>query len=76
MKTRACFAPAKRAHAAMRRHTDRAPNWMFCEPKHYRPSAILGEQSRCPARRDKRNDAIESAITVAIELRLNMPNSA
>lgn len=34
-----------RASAAVRLHTER-PNWMFCESKHYRPSAILMRQSR------------------------------
>jgi hypothetical protein len=34
-----------RAHAA-NETAHRAPNWMFCESKHCRPSAILARQSR------------------------------
>jgi hypothetical protein len=44
-----CYrSPAPRVNARFYRsetHTER-PNWMFCEPKHYRPSAPNNQMTR------------------------------
>jgi hypothetical protein len=54
------------AHAAMRLGI--APNWMFCESKHYRPSAIIGapESAICTRGRGL-TDLIARAVQVELD---------
>ena len=54
-----------RCHAAMSWHA-RTPNWMFCESKHWLPSAILG----APAERVRAGRWLTGPTTVGTVLAL------